>query len=78
MDRINGKWTDIGVDYPAVQYIEDYAALAIQSSVYLFGGLTGTGYIDRVVVFENNNYEDIGKLNEGRSEHEVIQIGPFV
>ena len=55
VNGIMGTWSDIEVVYPNVQYIYDYAALTIESSVYLYGGFNGY-YGDRVVVFENNNF----------------------
>ena len=55
VNGIMGTWSDIEVVYPNVQYIYDYAALTIESSVYLYGGFNGY-YGDRVVFFENNNF----------------------
>ena len=36
-DEIIGEWTHIQVKYSGVRFIHDYAALAIKTSVYLFG-----------------------------------------
>ena len=72
------SWT-IKPDYPNAQSIYFYAAVAIQSSVYLFGGLTvGFDSSDRVVVFENNDYEDVGYLKFARYGHEIIQVGDII
>ena len=78
LNDITGEWIDIAVFYPSGQNIYDYAALAIESTVYLFGGRTDGYNIDRVVVFKNNEYNEIGKFQQGRYAHQVIQIGILV
>ena len=46
--------------------------------MYVFGGSTDIGTSNRVVVFENNNYKDIGNLKQRRLGHDVIRIGLFI
>ena len=74
-NKIIGTWADINVDFPNAQYIRQYAALAVNSSIYLFGGHIDGYSSDRIVVFENNNYEKVGTLNQRRYGHEVIRVG---
>ena len=77
--QVKGYWTEIGIDYPSVQYISSYAALAIESTIYLFGGYdSDDGDSNRVVSFENNKYTDIGRFNQTRRSHGVIQINNLV
>ena len=76
--QVKGYWTDIEVNYPNVQYIYGYAALAIESTIYLFGGWSDGRDLNRVVLFENNKYTDIATINQKRDGHEVIQIGHLV
>ena len=76
--EVKGHWTDIGINYLSVQYIYAYGALAIESTIYLFGGLSDGDEINRVVLFQNNNYTDIGTINIKRRAHEVIQINHLV
>ena len=77
--EVNGIWIDPEVDFPNVPYISDYAALAINSYVYVFGGIYSLyDRSDRVVLFHNNNYKDIGIMIERRYGHEVIQTGHSV
>ena len=77
-NEIIGTWTDINVDYPNAVYIRYYAALMIHSSIYLFGGVIDGYPSDRVVSFNNNTYNQVGKLNQRRYGHEVIQITNIV
>ena len=52
--------------------------MAIRSAVYLFGGNNDGLSSNRVVVFENYIYKDIGTFSQRRLGHSVIQVDNFV
>ena len=64
-------------DYPG-HVISDYAAIALSSSVYIFGGYYNAAAVSRVARFERNAWSIVGQMQGGRRGHQVVDRGDYI
>ena len=71
------QWIELE-NYPFSPWISDYGIISTDSSVFIFGGYTGSSEESNIVEYNENGWSEVTQMKDARRGHSAIQISDRV
>ena len=70
-------WAELE-NYPFSSWISDYGIISNESSVFIFGGYTGSSETSIIAEYNENGWSEVSQMKTSRRGHSVIHISDRV
>lgn len=71
------QWVELD-NYPFSPWISDYGIISTISSVFIFGGYTGSTEESHIVEYNENGWSEVSQMKDSRRGHSVFQMSDRV
>ena len=71
------EWVELE-NYPFASWISDYGIISTETSVFIFGGYTGSSEESTIAEYNENGWTEVSQMISSRRGHSAIQISDRV
>ena len=71
------EWVELE-NYPFASWISDYGVISTETSVFIFGGYTGSREESTIAEYNENGWTEVSQMISSRRGHSAIQISDRV